>query len=252
MFVAAVLVVASLPIFNVANRVMADFGYPDFVPDRSTRTASGGWVFESGATTLRVDSEGRPRDLKTRGVKFERSNAAAAERKVQRLLQRYPLSLPPGQWMTEPGNTDLFYGKSSSSFRYSYVPILHGYRFLGASQMTIQFSSDLKRVIEWSYHPSGVASAALPKSLLTRSQALRLIGKRAFARVGSAPNAWVEVVEASLQLGWLHPNNPQLAYTCKVWYRRKLAYTTPGMGTTRGVGDIALIDASTGAPLKLH
>jgi hypothetical protein len=244
MMIATLIVLTATPDLEQAARtIMADFGYPNFQA-RGTRTPSGGMVFENETVTLRIDKHGRPWVMKIKGVKFERSEAAKARQKVNQLLAKYPLDLVPGQWMTErPKAPDIPYGMASSSFRYYYVPVVKGYPYLAGGQMTVQFSSDLKRVLEWSYGPLSLKPAELPRRILTKEEALREFHRQARSRIAGHADRSYGIEEERLRLGWVHLDQPKLAYAVPVSFYTKLPHTV------RGGGSIALIDAGTGRPL---
>lgn len=246
MILVAALFLSSGPDTDIAKRIMASFGYPAVTPGRPARTASGGLVFEGEGIVLRVDSQGRPRNLKIRGVKFESSKAPAAKMKLKHLLQRYPLNLPQGQWMTARPGPGIPFGHEKSSFRYHYVPTMQGHPFLNCSQMTVQFSSDLKRVIEWSYHVWPVRTGSLPARILLASDALGNLTTRATARIAGLANTSMRVNASELKLGWIHMQKPRLVYVCPIEFRRKLSHSI------RGVYEMCAIDAGTGAPVTWH
>lgn len=217
MLPALTLVLISQDPAAIAHRIMTDFGYPSFRPDRSTRTESGGWRFVQGSTSLTVDAEGRPRWLAIEKVKFERSDAKAARAKIARLLAKYPLRLPEGKWVTERSLAPNPYGSAPSSMCYFFVPILKGYPFFNASEMTVQFSAGLDRVLEWAYHPWPVPAAALPAKIMSRVDALKSfdrLGRTAVA--GHLDWSFHGLEPGTLQLAWLYPTHPRLAYSCNL------------------------------------
>ncbi|MFI5387580.1 MAG: hypothetical protein ACHQ50_15840 [Fimbriimonadales bacterium] len=231
---------------DMPTRIMADFGYPGFRPAQSRKTSSGGWEFVQGTTTLTVDAQGRPRWLAIKNVRFERSDAKAARAKIARLLAKYPLRLPEGKWVTERFLAPDPYGSASSSMRYFFVPVLHGYPFLGA-EMTVQFSAGLDRVLEWAHHPWPAPSAALPAKILSRAAGLKAFEAIGRTWLAAHPGGKVYVKRESLQIVWLRPRHPILAY--EGWVQ----FSTPPTEPRHAYGGGFLyIDASSGLPIVLQ
>ena len=227
---------------------MARFGYARFEFPPPVKTASGGWEFWSSDERfhLRIDGNGSPRVFKIANVKFEVSSAGLATKKAASLFAHYGLRLPEGMWV---GDRSLAPDPSAklagSSMRYFFVPWARGYPFLNpGSVCTVQFSTDLGRVIEWDYYPWRVPPVHLPSKVLTRREAIAAFRSHALKVIGSRPGLeeWtVQVNERQLDLGWWGKTSPRLVYRAPVTISH-----SDSMGT-RGGGRQEVIDAATGA-----
>lgn len=223
-------------------RVMRDFGYPSFRATSKEETVSGGLAASDGRMSITLDAAGVPHRFAIRGVRFERSNAKEARYRISGLLQRYPLPLGEGKWVTERSLSADPIGNASSSMRYFFVPHRFGYPFLRCSFMTAQVSSDVKRVLEWKFHKVQVAEPQRPRGVVPTSKAIAIM-KAYLAPIRIQGNPYT-LNTKRIELGWDDIRQPRLVYA---------AIATAPINTSRGPSLSAIsvaIDAQTGAVLS--
>ncbi|HMS54616.1 MAG TPA: hypothetical protein PKA27_04380 [Fimbriimonadaceae bacterium] len=224
------------------TQVFRDFGYPSPAPVLVRRTESGGAEYRSGPVSITIDKAGIPHVLKIPKVRFERSRATATIKRIKVLLDKYPIALPTGRWVTERSLAAHPYGAALSSMRYFYVPTLHGIPFLRRSEMTVQFSSDSKRVLEWYIYRGPKPSARLPKSYLTATEVVQRV--RRLANKAIEPRKSItSFIIGQPELGWWGTPT-RLAYQVGV------TFVVHHPGGRRGSGSAWLIDAVTGQPIS--
>lgn len=221
-----------------AESVFRAFGYPDAKPELIRRTESGGAEFASGSMTLLMDKNGVPWTFKIKSVRFESSPAARSIPRIKSLLKRFPIDLPPGKWCTARSLAPHAYGRAKSSSRYFFVPWLDGYPFLKGSQMTVQLSSDSERVLEWMVHRWPVAQVKAPKHIISPEGARKRFQELGDESARRYKTAYAKI--GQVELGWLGPERPVLAYICPVTVFIRHS------GGTKGSGGWAEISAETG------
>lgn len=222
----------------MGTAVFKAFGYPDIKPKLVRVTESGGAELAHGNLKLLIDKHGTPWTFKIKEVRFESSQADKTLPKIKDLLRKFPLALPKGRWVTERSLGPHPYGNAKSSMRYFFVPTLHGYPFLRSSQMTVQFSHDSKRVLEWMVHRWTVPESPLPKRVISMQEA-----KRRFQEIGDQSAQRYKSAHAQIgnpELGWRGIAKPVLTYTCPVTVSVRLP------GRVRGSGTWVDINAETG------